>query len=320
MKFDITDFAGRNQPPAAQDIDELAAEILDLKAQAGNAILDIGRKLIAAKELVPHGEWGDWLRDKVEFSERTAQNFMRLAREWSNPHAVADLGARKALMLLALPSEEREEFIEANHVVDMSSRELEDALKQAKLEAEAAKATAASAEESRQKMEIDMQVLRDLHKATFEDLEAKKEALTKAEVALSEAEIALTKERQKPVQVAVEVDEKAVEAARKEAKAEMQAKVDQAKAKFRDAEAARDQVTKQLEDLQRRLDEAEVQSKAESNQDLLQFNMVFQDTQAKVNQLRGVLLKIQGKDATLATRLRQAILALSEAVKEAAAL
>ena len=62
---------------------------------------------------------------------------MRLAREWTNQTALSDLGATKALTLLALPPEERETFMAENHmvdgeektVIDMTSRELEKAIR-----------------------------------------------------------------------------------------------------------------------------------------------------------------------------------------------
>ena len=125
-------------PSTARDIETITAEILELKQTAGSAILNIGQRLIEAKEMLDHGEWLPWLEERVEFSERSAQNFMRLAREWSNPQTLADLGASKALTLLALPPVEREEFLseehvvngEAKSVVDMSARELEKAVKE----------------------------------------------------------------------------------------------------------------------------------------------------------------------------------------------
>ena len=49
-----------------------------MKQDAGNAILSIGQRLIEAKAMLPHGEWLPWLTEQVEFSERTARNFMRL--------------------------------------------------------------------------------------------------------------------------------------------------------------------------------------------------------------------------------------------------
>ena len=90
--FDISKFAEERRAPSTErSIETITTEILQLKEDAGNAIIGIGQRLIEAKSMIPHGEWLPWLTEHVEFSERTAQNFMRLAREWSNPHAVADL-------------------------------------------------------------------------------------------------------------------------------------------------------------------------------------------------------------------------------------
>ena len=75
-------------------IDTITGQIIACKNQMGRSILEIGKLLIEAKEALPHGDWLPWLRDRVEFSERTAQNFMRVAREYSsNPQLVADLGS-----------------------------------------------------------------------------------------------------------------------------------------------------------------------------------------------------------------------------------
>lgn len=68
-------------------------------------------------------------QEKVGYSEKTAQNFMRLAREFSNPQAIADLGATKALKLLALPPDERERFVADHNVIDMTTRQLEQAIR-----------------------------------------------------------------------------------------------------------------------------------------------------------------------------------------------
>lgn len=70
-------------PPAeVRTIETITGDILEAKRQGGEAILTIGRCLIEAKEMLSHGEWRSWLEERVEFSERSAQRFMRLAREW----------------------------------------------------------------------------------------------------------------------------------------------------------------------------------------------------------------------------------------------
>ena len=114
--FDISRFAQAAQAPASErNIEAITSEILQLKNDAGNAILGIGQRLLEAKAILPHGEWLPWLTEQVEFSERQAQRFMKLAQEWANPTALSDLGATKALALLALPPEERQKFLSENH-------------------------------------------------------------------------------------------------------------------------------------------------------------------------------------------------------------
>jgi hypothetical protein len=68
-----------------------------------------GELLAEAKALLPHGQWLPWLEAHFAGSERSAQAYMRVAREWprlaaENPQHVADLSYRDALRDLAAPS------------------------------------------------------------------------------------------------------------------------------------------------------------------------------------------------------------------------
>ena len=341
-----------------RDIETITAEIIQLKQDAGSAILSIGDRLMEAKAVLSHGEWLPWLTERVEFSERTAQNFMRLAREWSNPQALADLGATKALTLLALPPEERETFMTENHlvggqektVVDMTSRELEKAIRErdeAQRAAEAALADAKTAEESRAKMEADMAALKALCDSAAGEAEQAAADLLAARKELEELQ-------KRPVDVAVEtvVDREAIEKARAEAIAEMQAKVDAAEQRRKDAEKALAEAKKQaganaailsraekaeaekkpledalkkaeadLAEARRQLEEAGKAGDAalvNANPDLAMFNVLFSQTQAQVNQMHGLRLKLGKDDGELDGQLKAAISALADKVKEAA--
>lgn len=138
-------------------IEAITEEIIFYKNVGGQAVIEIGRRLTEAKAQLKHGEWLPWLREKVEFSETSAQNFMRIAREYGNTHLVGDLGASKALVLLALPASERENFASEKHLVngeeksvsEMSKRELEEAIRQRKLAELKAAALRAELEKAR---------------------------------------------------------------------------------------------------------------------------------------------------------------------------
>lgn len=69
-----------------------------------------GELLLEAKTLVRHGEWRTWLAANFTGSQRTAQQYMRVAREdpqlAANSATVAELGYREALHLLAAPRDD----------------------------------------------------------------------------------------------------------------------------------------------------------------------------------------------------------------------
>ena len=325
--FDISRFAQAAQAPASErNIEAITSEILQLKNDAGNAILGIGQRLLEAKAILPHGEWLPWLTEQVEFSERQAQRFMKLAQEWANPTALSDLGATKALALLALPPEERQKFLSENHIVDgeeksvidMTSRELEKAVKErdeALHAAEAARAAAETADQSRAKMEADMTALKQLHQAA-------QTAEAQAREALAEAQAELKALREKPVEVAVEVDQKALQEARREAETRMQAKVDKAAEAQKKAEEQRKKAEEELAAIRQQLEaaqQAERQAAISGDKDLALFELLFSQGNEAVNKLHGLLLKVRGRgDIELAGKLQKALLALADVTRRCA--
>lgn len=298
-----------DKPAEGRTIEVITDEILDAKRAGGEAILTIGRCLIEAKDMLPHGEWKNWLVDRVEFSERSAQRLMRLAREWSNPTTLSDLGASKALSLLALPPEEREQFVAENNVIDMSARQLEQAIKErdeAHKAAEQARAEAATAEQARAKMAEDMGLL----KARLNGAQADRENAVR-DVARLEKE--LEELKNKPVDVAVEtvVDQEAIEKAREEAVAEIKEKLKIARSQRREAQDALAAVQAQLD----RIQKEEKRAAISADKDVAQFEVLFNQGQELANKLRGLLLKARGReDRTAAQGMEKALRALAEAI------
>ncbi len=304
------------KPAEDRTIEAITGEILDAKRAGGEAILTIGRCLIEAKDMLPHGEWLPWLNERVEFSERTARNFMRLAREWTNRQTLADLGASKALTLLALPAEEREQFMEDHDVIDMSARQLEKAIRErdeARKAAEEAKAEANTAEQARAKMAEDMTLLNARLAGAREDRERALHDAAKLEEELAEL-------KNRPVDVAVETvaDPEALEKARAEAVAEMQAKLDRAKERQKKAEAQAKEAQDALERTQAQLQDSERARKnavLASDEDMATFQVLFQQAQDQANKMRGILLKLRGRaDQTAAQGVEKALRALAEVI------
>jgi len=117
---------------STSDLQRIETEIVLLKMQTAQNIIEIGKRLIQAKESLPHGEWGNWLKDKVDFRPETASRYMQVSREFPNLTSISNLGSGKLFALLSLPSEERETFITENNVEDMTTRELQQAIKEKK--------------------------------------------------------------------------------------------------------------------------------------------------------------------------------------------
>lgn len=124
----------------------IAAEINHIKNQTRATVLynsiEIGRRLCEAKDYLPHGEWGNWLEESVDYSQSTANNLMRIFEEYgadqlalfgetgAKSQALGSLSYTQAVALLALPADEREEFIEGHDLDSMSTRELQKVVKE----------------------------------------------------------------------------------------------------------------------------------------------------------------------------------------------
>ena len=383
-------------PPPVRTVEVVTLEIRTLAQQVvlGYAI-EIGRRLEEVKAMLPHGRWGDYLKNEVAYSQSTAQNFMRIFREYgasqqslfggvANSQALGNLTYTKALQLLAIPdAEDRERFAIENDVEHMSVRELNEALK-ARDEAEE-KAAAAQDEAGRLEKRVlhlqeeiagqaqvyeakltsagvEAEQARAAAKAAQDALDKQRDKAQRLQDALSEANTSaqaaeeeharllqeLEELRSRPVDVAVEVDEKAVEAAREAAVAEMTEKVNKAKAAAKKAKSDRQAAEDALADVQRQLDElkakepqvreltqdeiqtmtAEAVSKARAEDlervkalekqlasadgDVAAFRVHYEAWQDHYNKMSGYLTKITNQEPERAENLHMAIKAVIE--------
>lgn len=94
----------RNPEEIASRINEEHSRAFGKAKDALSHARAAGELLIEAKSLLKHGEWGNWLAENVAFTKRTAQSYMRLARNWeslSKNETISDLGLVKTLSLLS---------------------------------------------------------------------------------------------------------------------------------------------------------------------------------------------------------------------------
>lgn len=253
------------QMEIVRTVDVVAAEIRALTASMLSNVIEIGRRMYEAKELLPHGEFGKWLEEQTGYSTSTASNFMRLYKEYGAEQGnlfgpeikcqtFGKLSYSKALALLSVPAEEREEFVQQHDVEAMSTRELQKVIKE-RDEARRERDEALRAHEGavlmmgevQDKLQA-VQGARDDVAAALKDSEEQRRALAEQVKELES----------RPVDVAVQdpdpaVVEQAVDAAKAEMAQQHKSEMDQLMAKL-------DKQTKETAQLEKKLREAKVQA------------------------------------------------------------
>ena len=132
-------------PARVRDINTITAEIHTIQATVRRTALEgcieIGRRLVEAKELLPHGEWGQYLKEEFDWSQDRAGQLMKLFREYGaeqqnifgaelNSDTYRNLSFSQALKLIAIPESEREDFVKENDVGKLTTRELDELIKE----------------------------------------------------------------------------------------------------------------------------------------------------------------------------------------------
>ena len=331
----------------ARDPEIIAAEINTIKKKVQQAVIfgaiEIGEKLMEAKSLVPQGEWGNWLENNVAYSQSTAENFMKLYKEyggnqaslfdtWTESQTFGKLTYTQHLALLALPFSERQEFAEQNNVEDMSTRQLlkavQDQLEQERREHEQTKENRESAEARARDAEqniIDMQqrlsAAKSSEDAWQKEIDKLNEARKKAEKAESDT--------QKKVQ---ELQEQLEEAQRREEsvradlkKAQTEPNIPESMMKQLRQEAETAAAEKATEDIQKKLEEAEQALKASeektkaveaelvaaqkrlkmADRDIMEYETLAQKLISDYNIMDGLRRKITVHDKDVGEKLRQ---------------
>lgn len=310
-----------------RDIAEVTFEIKkicdDAKKYVLTSVVEIGRRLVEAKEILPHGEWGEWLKNEVQFSQSTAEKYMKLFKKFGsaqvslfgaelNSETFTNLNYSQALKLLAVPDEEVEEFVKENNVSELSTRELDKLIKERDAAVAAAEQAAdmeekmnaaiARAEESdkeREKAELSVKGLETSISELNTKLDKAKADVKKYKDLAKNPEIPKDKllELKKEAEAqAAESKAKEIEEAIKKTKDKL-AKVEEAR---RTAEAEADKAKLEIENLKKQVlmaDPAVTEFKA-------QFNTA-QDTMNKmITAFKGI------NDAAMQGRFKQAVSAM----------
>ncbi len=313
-----------------REIGVITQEIRQLCQQAQATalmyIVEIGRRLVEAKDALPFGEWGNWLKNEVGFSQSTAENYMRLFEEYGasqitifgasvDSQSFAKLPYSKALALLAVDKDEREKFAEEVGAEDLSVKELKAAiaerdaekkrneeledriaeLDKARTEAEAAAGNVTELEDKVLKLE--------------QDLAAQKEATEKAKDKLKKA-----KENPKiPPEKLEEIKKEAEDAAKKAAEESTDKELSELRERLKTAEEAKEKADKEKADAEKRLAEAERSLKT-ANPEVNAFKVMFIAFQEAGNKCRKQIEKIKEGDPETAHKLMMAMASFADSM------
>lgn len=255
--------------------------------------VEIGARLQEAKEKVGHGNFEQWCQENLNYSKRTAENFMKVSREYggstgliSKTQALADFSITKALSLLKVPEEERETFLEEHDIEGMTTREMEEAIRAANEERDAANAEAKSAKSAL--------------KAKTEVMDKLSEELEKRKKKLDRIETKLRKEQ--------EGRQAEIDAAIEEQRAEIEKKAQEnAGAVLLKAETERKNLKEENESLKRKLANS-------GNESIVKFKILVDQLQDVFDQAGQCILIEQ--DQEVADKMSRALEMVVDKMKE----
>lgn len=130
--------SAQNVVLSGRSVDEITADIRVNYRNAKASIVAIGRDLAEVKQMLNHGEWLPYLQG-LNISVSSAENYMRYAAEVPGNDQLAALPYSAAIALIALPEDEREQFMQDNDIEDKSAAEIKRLIAATKQEAENAR-------------------------------------------------------------------------------------------------------------------------------------------------------------------------------------
>lgn len=304
----------------------------------------IGKLLEEAKCLVPHGEWGEWLKDNVDYSESTAQNLMRCYREFgdeqidlfsgvSDADFFAVLSQSQMLELLALPKERRREFVEEHREElesgDMSVRDMKVEIAKLKKDNEAKTEALEKATGHIANLEKDCNDLNALldeerckpdpepvvqevivHQPSEEQIDAiRAEQERKLREEFERTQSQTLKECREEVEAAEKERDKAIEKAAKEANdaGEMAKKVEKIQADHKAAvEKLKAEHDKKIADLEATYKKQAKASAAKGDGDTLRIQLALENLRREVRAVTSVLMKLKETDEANKAMMLQA--------------
>ena len=135
VNYEINEANGELEDKSTEQLCHEANGLYQQMEAVGNVALmmaaSAGRRLLIVKERLPHGEFGTWCDNNLDFSQSKANKMMQLAKRssdensiFSNSYTCTNLSISKAFALLSAPDDVAKEVIESEGITDMTVSEL----------------------------------------------------------------------------------------------------------------------------------------------------------------------------------------------------
>ena len=306
------EYTEANIVAGVRSIEIIETEIITITRQAQvtamHFICELGKRLTEAKELVEHGNWGQWLEERVNYSQSTAENYMKIFKEYkgnqyslfgdlSESQTLLNLDATKLLLLTKIPADERERFADDNDAENISVRELKQRIKdlediKGKIEKEA--------KENKELLEnriLDLELEQGAID-TISDLEkAKDAALDKANKKQKEID-SLKAQIEELSSQAIEPSDNELEQIKADAEAEIKAEYED---KLKEAEQEKEELEEKLKSLEEDIDTKIETAKAKAKEELeAELKIHKADKEAATDKIIELEKKLKGSNGDMA--------------------
>lgn len=135
VNYEVNENNGELEDKSTEQLCHEANGLYQQMEAVGNVALmmaaSAGRRLLIVKERLPHGEFGTWCDNNLDFSQSKANKMMQLAKRssdensiFSNSYTCTNLSISKAFALLSAPDDVAKEVIESEDINDMTVTEL----------------------------------------------------------------------------------------------------------------------------------------------------------------------------------------------------
>ena len=178
-----------------KSVEELAVEANQYYAQA-EAVANValiymaqaGARLEVIKEKLPHGEFGNWCKNNLNFSHSKADKMMKLSQKmrdeksiFSNSESITNIGITKVWALLSAPEDVAEQLVENPDAAEMSTREFKDEIKRLKEEKQ-------RLEEEKETLQSELENEKQSREELYADIDSMSEKLSGANERIKQLE------------------------------------------------------------------------------------------------------------------------------------